>query len=97
MCRGKMVAIPVQQLFLAFAGRADITHLFGPLLMVLFDNSLQLTKMMGVTKDMGRTVVEIGLPLVMAEDTLILGEDTNLIEGDSTTFLVGIKIPVLRS
>ena len=72
------------------------THLFGPLLVVLFDSSLQLTKVVGVTEDMSRTVVEIGLPVIMAEDTLILGEVTNFIEGDSTTFLVGIRITLPR-
>jgi hypothetical protein len=50
--------------------------------------------MMGVAQGVGGTIVEVGFPVVMTEDALGAGEDSDFVKGLSSAFLMRVKIAV---
>jgi len=62
---------------------------------ILFPGPCQLSEMVGITQSMSPAVIEIGLPVVMTKNALVVWQNPDLVKGNSTTLLVGIKITEL--
>jgi len=73
-------------------------HAGGPLLAILFPRPFQLPQVMRVTQGMDTTILEVGLPVVMAEDTPKIRQNTRCVRRLASPFGMGIEkcIPRVR-
>ena len=67
-------------------------HLLRPLVPVLLPSSFQFTEVKGVAQGMRSSVLKIGFPVVVTEDTLKIRQNPDLVQGLAPTFRMGIKI-----
>jgi len=73
-----------------FGSEQAVDHGWGPGLIVLFVEEDEFAQQLGVAEAMGAVVFEVGFPLVVDGAALEGGQDSGVVHGLGTAFLVGV-------